>query len=127
MEQLVWLVTFYSTVPVEDEILQLITCQYYVRSEDSIELIQKAVLWIGIVLMSILIHPTFHFDEKQDSDPAQVLNIFETASLERQFTLVYLSRQRQRCQNFHCLSVIKYILVLHLVEMDLDPDPKPPK
>jgi hypothetical protein len=47
-----WLVSFCSTISVDDGILPNITCQYHVRSEDSI---LKAVLWIGIVLMLILI------------------------------------------------------------------------
>jgi hypothetical protein len=44
-----WLVSFCSTISVDDGILPNITCQYYVRSEDSIELIQNAVIWIPIV------------------------------------------------------------------------------
>jgi hypothetical protein len=49
------LVLFCSTFPVDDRNFPHITCQYYVRSEDSIELIQKAVLWISIVCLPILI------------------------------------------------------------------------
>ncbi len=64
-------------------------------------------------------------DAEQDLDPD--LTQFYFCSQECQFTLFYLSRQRHRSHNFQCLSVKKYTLVLHLVEMDTDPDPNPPK